>query len=113
MYESKEKIEKLYGATMTINEVLTALISMPPYTKFSHPYFNDDEYLYRNTNNEVLLGARCNEIQCSSRVRVRKYENTRSLDFVGIVGSNTCYFFMGMIAYIVKYTFIWNMQIIQ
>lgn len=59
MHESKETLEKLYGVTLTINQVRSALISMPPYTKFSHPYFGDDEYIYRNTNNEVLLEDGC------------------------------------------------------
>ncbi len=59
MYESKETLEQLYGATMTINEVRSAVISMPPFTKFSHPYFCDDEYLYRNANGEVLLEDGC------------------------------------------------------
>ena len=59
MYESKETLEKLYGVTLTINQVRSALISMPPFTKFSHPYFRDDEYLYRNANGEVLLEDGC------------------------------------------------------
>ena len=48
MYESKETLQKLYGQTFTIDEMGSALTSMPPYTKFSHPYFGDDEYVYRD-----------------------------------------------------------------
>lgn len=30
---------------MTTREVISALISYPQGTKFSHPYFSDDEYM--------------------------------------------------------------------
>lgn len=53
MYESKETLEKQYGGTMTIDEVRAALISMPPNTKFSHPYFGNDEYIYRNEHGDI------------------------------------------------------------
>lgn len=38
---------------MTIQELQAALISMPPGTKFTHPYFGKDEFIYRDSSGNL------------------------------------------------------------
>lgn len=39
--------------TFTLQELQAALISMPPRTYFSHPYFSDEEFIYRDEDGRL------------------------------------------------------------